>query len=386
MKNWTHTIFAILVASPLAAQSTWVVDLMNRPGTDFTHLGVAVSAASPGDTLLLRYVDAGQVGAYVLGSTAITRGLTIVGVGGPAPVNYTLTVEQLPAGEHVVLRNLQIAPIATGIWQGWGFPMGTGGTSLLIDDCLGSVHLQNIVRDHVPAGWTTWNVENCKLVTLTECQLPHNLIFGYQFEDVEELVITRSQFLANAATAFSPTMSVADSTITLVDSTVQSSGSQTAINLCNAELRLGGPETMVGVGSGSAVYSCGTESRIVLGPGAQLGPTATMTVSTPVSALGAYVDNNHVLDVVVVGPEFGLAVLAIGDLLPSPVPMWGNQLHLGANTVVFDVVLLDASGRATTQYALASSLPPGHSSWLQAVTLDASLKLRLTPPAIKTTP
>lgn len=47
-------LWLVLLSASLAAQRTWTVDMLQRPGTDFTDLPQAVAAASSGDIIRLR--------------------------------------------------------------------------------------------------------------------------------------------------------------------------------------------------------------------------------------------------------------------------------------------------------------------------------------------
>lgn len=67
------------------AQQTWVVDLQNRPGTDFTTIGAAVLAAAERDTIYVRQGSYRErivldKGLSLLGSSSSVRGLTVDGL------------------------------------------------------------------------------------------------------------------------------------------------------------------------------------------------------------------------------------------------------------------------------------------------------------------
>lgn len=112
-----------LVATPLVAQRTWIVDAANAPGTDFLDLPPAVAAAQAGDRILMR------AGMYQ-GAT-IRHALRIVGEPG-ARLGFVdqLVVEQLPAVETVEVTGL-------------GFE-NLFGPGLMVRDNLGVVTMHDI--------------------------------------------------------------------------------------------------------------------------------------------------------------------------------------------------------------------------------------------------
>jgi hypothetical protein len=97
------TLATLLLAAEASAQRTWVVDSLNRPGTDFTDLPAAVAAASARDTLWLR----GGTAAYT--ATTISKGLTLLGEDTSVGVAGTLMLSGLPASEGLVLSRLALA-------------------------------------------------------------------------------------------------------------------------------------------------------------------------------------------------------------------------------------------------------------------------------------
>ncbi|MCC6781420.1 MAG: hypothetical protein IT457_01155 [Planctomycetes bacterium] len=98
----------LALAVPLAAQTTWVVDVDNRPGAQFTELAAAVAAAAHGDTLLVR------AGSRPYAPFATDKGLRIIGLSDPAIFARRFTpvvrVANLPAGETFVLDGFHVPP------------------------------------------------------------------------------------------------------------------------------------------------------------------------------------------------------------------------------------------------------------------------------------
>lgn len=90
----------VLAAGSVAAQSTYVVDDSGGPGVSFTSIQSAITAAAPGDVLVVR---AGSYGAFTL-----DKELTIVGVTGVL-VTQVSRVLNVSAPDGVRLAELQMA-------------------------------------------------------------------------------------------------------------------------------------------------------------------------------------------------------------------------------------------------------------------------------------
>src|SRR5262245_31533670 len=99
----SSTLLALATTS-FAQTKTWVVDDVLGPGVDFIEVQPAVDAASAGDVILVR---PGSFGGFALQG----KGLVITADAGQKPViggpPIATRVEQVPAGEAVVLRGLQ---------------------------------------------------------------------------------------------------------------------------------------------------------------------------------------------------------------------------------------------------------------------------------------
>src|SRR5262245_45172512 len=93
-------------ASSIAAQGqVLVVDAAGGPGSDFTDVPSAVSAAVDGDVLLVRS------GSYLVDELAIAldgKGLTLVADSGASVAVGSLDVQDLPAGHFTLLQGLDL--------------------------------------------------------------------------------------------------------------------------------------------------------------------------------------------------------------------------------------------------------------------------------------
>jgi hypothetical protein len=117
--------YAFVAAAPLAGATTWIVDVNNGPGTDFTQITAAIAAVSAGDTLLV------QPGQYT--GFALDKQLSIVGLG-TGPTNDVLvldmTLHDLPAGTTTLIANL--------------FENGSGYGGVVIQNCPGAIVLDDL--------------------------------------------------------------------------------------------------------------------------------------------------------------------------------------------------------------------------------------------------
>ena len=371
---------ALSLAISALAQNTWIVDLQNGPGTNFVDLQSAVAAAAPGDTLLVGYVDP-LLASY--SGTTIDKALTVVGIGGQPGIVGQLRVALLPAGQHVQLRNLRLAPFAVPGGQ-------VGDCQLIVASNQGSVHLHGIDRDisnPLVAALNQTAIFSNRLVTLTECSLPNVGALGViQVADCERVVMSQCQVTGAGATAFN-TMSVARSTLVLIDSVVSG---LVAIRTCDAQLRLAGTTVVQGtvaVSDGSSAQ-CVAASTVTVAPTAALGPTqgGPLVTGAPVVAHSAYVDQTKLLTLELTGTANSFGVLSFGMPLATPVPLWDDLYWLDVSTVVvFGLLPLAPNGRASWSAQLGPAVPSGTSLWLQAAILEPS-GFTLAPPAVAITP
>ena len=135
------------VAAVTASAGTWIVDVNNGPGTNFTDLPPAIAAAAPGDVLLVR---GGTYSPFTL-----SKGLTILGTPGAAPSGSqvgccTASVFSVPANQVAVIADLRFT---------WGITVVSAGTVVM--DGVTSTGIMNVaqsadVRLHRYVGSTTY--------------------------------------------------------------------------------------------------------------------------------------------------------------------------------------------------------------------------------------
>ncbi|MFK7740898.1 MAG: hypothetical protein AB8H80_11300 [Planctomycetota bacterium] len=376
-------LLAIGLAGSLTSQSTtWVVDANNGPGTHFTDLPPAVAAAAPGDIVVVRYVDP-LITAYT--APTIDKALTVVSEGGRAGLVGPLVVQNLPAGEDVVLRGLRLAPFATAT--------GTTGSSRFViwfND--GSVHLQDCVRDAVATMFSPGSqISNSSLVTFTQCSLPTIRTDALRIDSCGEVVLQDSAFMASNNASLDPAISVQDTRLVLQDSTTAGrfnsfTGGGPAISSCSATIEVAGASASIAAVGVDPIADClGSSTTVTVAPGATVN--SSLAVPGPVFGLGGLVSASGQLDLDVYGHSFGVGVLSFGLPTATPVPLWDATYYLDiSSVVVFDALLLDVDGRASWQAQLPAGLASGTTLWLQAASIAPGTPFQLTTPAVVTTP
>ncbi len=152
MQAIARFVFALLLAARAGAD-VLVVD----PGAGpFTTIDAAASAAQPGDTVL---VKSGTYGALAIGSKSL---VISADVGANVQLTETLTVQNLAAGDSIVLRGLNVES-------------GFGGAGLRVLDSAGEVWAEDCLfegtsqpRFVVGVGAV---IENSSSASLVRCEL-----------------------------------------------------------------------------------------------------------------------------------------------------------------------------------------------------------------------
>lgn len=155
-------VTAFFVTAVPSQARTWTIDRNNGPGTDFTTIQAAISAASEGDILVVR------PGSYP-GNLVIDKGLTILAQPG-------VGVEPLDSRQPtLVVRDLRIN--ATAYVRGLGVRSDIGAAAMHVLNCRGRVHIDgcSIVGGAVgPIGAPGLTVETTTATTLTRSS-----VYGY---------------------------------------------------------------------------------------------------------------------------------------------------------------------------------------------------------------
>lgn len=131
----TAFLLAVGLCAPVPAQRrTWIVDVQNRPGTDFSSLQTAFVTVPPGDAVIIRD------GEYPVPVT-LERGLVVEAAAG---VRFSLAfidglvVRNVPAGQRVVLRGFRLPLL---------FALNRSGTRIDVRGCAGHVLIEDLVSE-----------------------------------------------------------------------------------------------------------------------------------------------------------------------------------------------------------------------------------------------
>ncbi len=144
-------VFALL-ASMCPAQSVWVVDALLGPGSDFSDVQPAADAAAPGDTILVRG------GNY--GTLTVAKPLHIIaGRGAVATIATPVHVSGIDGGQEFVIQGLGIFPST-----------GSDGGVFHVEDCVGSVWIEDCQFGLANIQGVTVHVEECDAVTMARCR------------------------------------------------------------------------------------------------------------------------------------------------------------------------------------------------------------------------
>jgi len=357
-------LLVVTLAGAASAQRTWTVDVLNRPGTDFTDLPAAAAAAAPGDVLVVRYADP-MVAQY--SAVRIERGLAVIGQGSGRPgIRGLLEVIGVPQGEQVVLAGLLLSPFQTAA------PTPTSG-GLAITGNAGAVHVIDVERRN-PANANVANalfdrflIASSSFVSLADSvfQVPtHPLYAAMAIRDNDLVVASRTSFLPHPSDGGFQTLGVERTTFLLIDASALGGFGLTgkaAIAYCDSKIAVQGPAAAVLGGSGLmgpgpafAVHlsGCTGPSEIVVDPAATVGPvlgTTPIARRLPVLAWSLSVPP-ATLATTSYGPAGAASVLVIGSPLVPPLQVGQDLLYVDPATMVtLDAGVLDAQrGRAAT--------------------------------------
>lgn len=200
MKGLVPLVLAAL-CSPLAAQTTWIVDARGGTGTSFTDLPPAIAAASPGDTLLIR-----ASGSTPYTGAVIDKGLRLLGEAGA--LLGTTRVANLPTGQTLVCHGLTFVdppypPPSLG-------SLPTRVPALEVDTCSGPVLLEDCevlcaeIRDSSRVNFAGCRIRTPELPTITGSSLGNPFAQQVTTLRIErsEVALSRSQLVSsNGASA-----------------------------------------------------------------------------------------------------------------------------------------------------------------------------------------
>lgn len=370
----TKVVACLLCAAPaLTAQRTWIVDGLNRAGTDFTTIPAAVAAASPWDVIRVRWIDPTLRMPYL--PPRVTRALTILGEGTGVTCWGALEVQGLPAGEQVVISNLRI-----GTPDAYPLNWVTYGRGIAIENCAGVVLLSNCSYGDPRGGLYTdprgFLISGCTRVLMNQCviqQPPATITHS-------TVMVEWSSFLPYVPSASTGqwTIHCSNSTLWLTDSLVQGElssisfpcGGQ-AMALCGSTVYLAGNTSILrgSSGCGSAlVYStlCSPpgpnafyqDPHAIIGQSPSSLPGTLVNVPIPVQRW--YTNTARTtLTTTCYGYSNQLTLLAwdLAPAAPATTPL--GLLHLDpTRAFLADLGPTDANGVRVRTFAIPPGLPP----------------------------
>ena len=98
---------SFLLAAAAPAQTTWIVDANQGPGTDFTDIQPAVDAAAAGDIISIR---AGSYSEFSVSKALVIQGVAGVVVDRVGFATSALTVSGIGVGETLSIHRIAIDP------------------------------------------------------------------------------------------------------------------------------------------------------------------------------------------------------------------------------------------------------------------------------------
>ncbi|MFO1077037.1 MAG: hypothetical protein U1E73_04840 [Planctomycetota bacterium] len=380
MQAPSRLVLPFLLATAAAAQATWVVDIANGPGANFTQIQPAITAAAPGDRILVR---SGSYDTFVLG-----KPLSILGIGTPLVSGYTAAspipaVTGLPAGTQVSITNLR-------------FPLSSANPiALSIANCQGAVVLDRVATLAPIQVVNSSDVRGrqCDFQAATRltgsdaaferCTFHGSWISPYVPGNLPGLAIANGTVIASRCVfrggdystghifvaPAGPAIDLAAATLTIVD---DGSGLAAGGN--------GSPASAI-TGSGTLILDPQfalqpTGGAAAIDPAVAVVSRATPSLAVDVGPPGGTVDGDLAgtpghgwfLFVGTVAPRHGLAPV-VGDIWVTPVLLLGSGV-------------IGATGRVGVQVPLPNSpILGGYSFTWQGLTLDAAGAILTTNPS-----
>lgn len=392
----------LLVTGGLAlAQTTWIVDSLQRPGFQFTDLPAAVAAAAPGDRIFLRYASADPL----LGYTAATiqgKGVIIQGeVGAGLPAVYVVggwNLSGVPAGQSIVMRDLSLRGVSSGTPRGFRWSATACAGSLVFERVRFGPENQSFVNILGPSDspWT-----DCSLVAFRDCVLN---IGNYRWNLLRTVMTMTNCALSQLAYiriglggTIYETMMLDSSQLILTSSTVEGGNSYVSsqtgfVRGGSHAIHLRNSSTIV-MGAGSAILG-GTD-----GFGGRVRWTWEENLATAPSTLWRDASCQLVgfqfqqcCPLEYIQPQTGIVptespgqiqiqqftepsaptILLLAPLQTTPWNFVIGPVFLDPSNLWSDLAVAPASGLLTRTLAIPPTIPPGQWVGAQAFSLDST--------------
>ncbi|MGE3173594.1 MAG: hypothetical protein AB7O97_13300 [Planctomycetota bacterium] len=373
-----HFVVGVLFGLSLPAQSTWVVDLLNRPGTHFTDVQPAVDAAASGDRIEIRSIGVPPpLVGYYSAPLIDGKGVTIVGEGAEGPSTTwwygDISIRNLPMGQRVHVVDIQL-----GLWAPVR-PIAGGLFDLRNND--GEVVFERIVARTGSTGPSIW--VDTRLLLVKQSVL---WVLGPRDPVRSSLISVDTDWRNSFA---GPVIDAVDSKVWLINSTVigldvnHLGNSGSALRTRNSEVWVG-PGTLLqggitAAGPREAIDDVNT-SLVHFDPRSTvIGYVGSLRANDPVPAIRTSIQGN-VLSVDHRCTPSSVALLAFGGLLPQPSFSGAGLLCVDPASCVAFFAAVPASGDLLWQFAIPPGLPPELFVGLQGVELRADGAVQLTNP------
>ncbi|MFY9343127.1 MAG: hypothetical protein WAT39_11590 [Planctomycetota bacterium] len=169
-------------AALLAAQGTYIVDIANPPGTDYTQIAVAALAVPSGSVLLVR---AGVYQPVVIHAKSLTVLCDANVFAGEPTLGPFLRIQYIQAAQRVHVRGLRQNPASPGtvtvtsaagpvVLDGNGSTLQVPGTCMIVSGSnqLAVRNYSMFGRPPLTVYWSKVVVENCTLTGLDQPYAP----------------------------------------------------------------------------------------------------------------------------------------------------------------------------------------------------------------------
>lgn len=373
------------------AQTTWIVDSQNAPGTNFLDIPPAVAAASDGDRIVIRGRGLGISGTVPYTAPTVDgKGLTFLREGSlPAQVNWVWNIRNLLAHQTVLLIGLQL-----------GRPGGAAG--LAAANNRGLLILDRLVTEF---NWGESGFTDCNLVMITRSD-----IWGSSYLPItatrSRVVVYDSQLRGFqwlfGGGAGGP-LKLVSSTAWLMNTYLEGvwgtasfpNFNTPAIQVENSELFLG-PGTVV---YGGQDFGGGLRRVAISDPGPLTSPTSVVhhdpnepivldsvpqfnLAYGPVSSLRS-AETTSTLSLIQRAVPTSATLLVAGGLVTTPWISILGPAYIDPNTVQFvDLRIAPSGGYVTRAFAIPPGLPPGFRLAFQGAELTPANVLSTTNPVV----
>ncbi len=360
--NTLRVLLAASLSTTGFAQTTWVVDSLNGPGTDFDTIGAAVAAAFHGDTIRVR------AGTY--GSFTLDKGVRLVGEGA-VNVSGGFSVLNLPAG--TVARVSNVTPQVAHPPAAFGFR---------VLNCDGSVHLTEV--DSPDIGGDA-SIANSAFVTVHRCSLVGTLAAALVVDSSTVQVSSTTMYASVSAFDVAglrcTNSEVSLGSCSLAGTTVQLFGAPTpGVVMNGGTLRVAtDTEVFAGFGLGQDAPAISvTGGTVVRDPDANLVPVG---VSPPIAGTVNLLTQRYAaaaIDAAAVGGSFdarfvappGTTSVTFLGAPTAPLPTLFGPLEVGGSLTVIDSGVIPPGGERAVSFFVSASTPPGLAVAVQGLLLE----------------